>query len=330
MGNCDFCGSLAVPLIDESELAGAFHNLVSMYTEADTFENGEFLAWLIDWDWQVFDDDRLPEDKRGELLESILNSDWDDDDGDPRFSATDLYMRVNDQWFHRTNRDVWQDFCSQVRRDQNVQFPFEDFMADELAVSEDAVIAGTIFHRARPGFLFDENDEREAWSGVDIAAPPLPRCKAGRANVEGQRVLYVADQEKTAVSEVRPAFGSYVSVACISLRRNARILDLTRDLPQLNPFVQDQMVWHREIRALLCALGEEMSRPLERFDDVASYIATQRLSDYIRLSNFDGIRYPSALQPAGSSVVFFDPQVGEVVESRLVKITFLDLEYEED
>jgi len=81
------------------------------------------------------------------------------------------------------------------------------------------------FSRARLGFKLDENEERLPWDGTEIGAPPADKASAGRANAAGQVVLYVADEEKTAVSEVRPALGFCVSSsksdieACLSRLR---------------------------------------------------------------------------------------------------------------
>lgn len=53
----------------------------------------------------------------------------------------------------------------------------------------------------------------ESYQGVDIADPPATKASAGRANRKGQVVLYCADQEETAIAEVRPARGNVVSLA---------------------------------------------------------------------------------------------------------------------
>jgi hypothetical protein len=328
-GTCDFCESEDVPLLSTGELAGAFHNLLSMYVISDTYESGEPLLGLIQWHWQVFDDD-LEEDQQAALLEDIVNSDWDDDDGEPVLDATELYMPKSAQWFHDTHSDTWEHFCSEVRRDPQIPIPFDEFIAEELAESEETLLVGATFFRARLGFTLDENEERLPWNGTGIGAPPADKAGAGRANTERQVVLYVADQEKTAVSEVRPALGFYVSVAQLTLTRGCRILDLTKELPELNPFVRESISWHVEIHGLLNRLGEEMSRPLERADDKTLYVPCQRLADYIRANRYDGIRYPSALNPGGSSIVFFDPAVAEVREAKLVKVTEVNFNYETD
>jgi len=71
---------------------------------------------------------------------------------------------------------------------------------------------------------------------------------------------------------VRPALGFYVSVANLILKRHSRILDLTKELQELNPFERESIGWHIEIHDLLNRLGEEMSRPLERADDTTLYV----------------------------------------------------------
>lgn len=327
-GMCDFCESENIPLLSAGELSGPFQNMLSMYMVAETFESGESLLSLIQWHWEVFDDD-LSENTQASLLEEIVNSDWDDDDGESPLDAKELYMPKASQWFHNTHSNTWEQFCSDVRRDPQIAIPFDDFIAEELAESEETLRAGTVFFRARLGFTLDENEERLPWSGPAIGAPPEEKAFAGRANAEGQAVLYVADQEKSAVSEVRPALGFYVSVASVTLSRDCRVLDLTKDLLKLNPFEGESIGWHIEIRELLNRLGEEMSRPLER-DDKNLYIPCQRLADYIRQNHYDGIRYPSALNPGGSSIVFFDPGIGEVGDSKLVHVTEVKFEYEID
>lgn len=328
-GACDFCKSEDALLLSSGELAGPFQNLLSMYVVADTYESGESLLSLIQWHWEVFNDD-LNEDLQVALLEEIINSEWDDDDGESMLDAKELYMPKASQWFHNTHSDTWEEFCCDVRRDPQITIPFDDFMAEELAESEEMLRAGTVFSRARPGFTLDENEERLPWSGTAIGAPPAEKATAGRANAEGQVVLYVADQEKTAVSEVRPALGFYVSVAKLTLMRDCRVLDLTKDLAELNPFEGENIGWHIEVRELLNRLGEEMSRPLERADDKTLYIPCQRLADYIRQNHYNGIRYPSALNPGGSSIVFFDPGIAQVEGSTLVRITEVKFEYEID
>jgi hypothetical protein len=107
-------------------------------------------------------------------------------------------------------------------------------------------------------------------------------------------------------------------------------LDLTKERPAINPFVTETLKWEVEIESLLSAFAEEMSRPLERDDDQTHYAPCQALAEYIKNARFDGIRYPSALNPEGHNVVLFDPRVADFRESKLVTITEVSLNYEVD
>ena len=70
-----------------------------------------------------------------------------------------------------------------------------------------------------------------------------------------------------------------------------------------------------------------MSRPLERDDDESHYVPSQRLASF-RDAHFDGVRYPSALHPNGRNLVIFDPAIVAIGESKLVRITETNLNYE--
>lgn len=221
-----------------------------------------------------------------------------------------------------------EEFCSEVRADPDASLPFDDFYAEEFSVLEVAVPVGATFYRARRGFEPGEYGERIPFDGEHLAAPPANAALAGRANPAGQRVLYYADQEKTAIAEVRPPLGYYVSVGTLTLKRDARILDLTKEANDLNPFVAESLSWHVQIRGLLRAFAGEMSRPPERDDDKTHYLPCQKLAAFIRENRFDGIRYPSALSPGGTNVVLFDPDVGKVTDCKLATVTESSFEYE--
>ena len=214
-GDCPLCEAENVPLIEASELGGYFHNQLSMYEVADSFESGERLSFLIQEDWQVFDEDTLNEDQRAELLEDIANADWDDDEGEDPIDAQELYQPVGGE-LHTTHRDRVGQFCSDVRDNPEEALPFEEFLADDLAQLSVTLPVGTRLHRGRPGFKSGEYGEREPYQGDDIGAPPTEKARAGRVNVDRQRVLYCADQEPTAIAEVRPPRGFYVSVSSVT------------------------------------------------------------------------------------------------------------------
>jgi hypothetical protein len=68
----------------------------------------------------------------------------------------------------------------------------------------ETVLQGTTHDTVRAEIGYGEKVSQRLWS---------KKVLAGRANVECQRVLYCADQEKTATAEVRPPLGYYVQSA---------------------------------------------------------------------------------------------------------------------
>ena len=325
-GKCDSCGEEDASLIEASELAAFFHNLLSMYEEAESYEAGERLISRVRWDWSVFNEDALGEDSQCALLQEIANADWDDDSGECPINAKALYQ-VHGGWIHATHEERWEQYCSDVRDDPDQGFPFEEYLAEDFSRLAVTLPKGTSLFRARRGFRPGDYGERHAFAGDEIGAPPTEKASPGRVNSKGQRVLYCTDQEATAVAEVRPARGFYVSVATMILNRDVRILDLMQPL-KINPFVTDTLKWDVEIQALLASFAEEMSRPLERADDEKHYLPCQRLAEYIREAHYDGVRYLSALNPDGTNVVLFDPTLADASGSKLVSITEIRVTYE--
>jgi hypothetical protein len=70
---------------------------------------------------------------------------------------------------------------------------------------------------------------------------------------------------------------------------------------------------------------------LERTDDPHHYLPVPTPG---RLhpggTQHDGIRYPSALSLEGTNVIFFDPGVADVGESKLVRTAETSVRYEEE
>lgn len=328
-GQCDYCGSEEVALICPEDLAEFIHNMLSVYREPEDSRlgAGSPLIRLVQEDWQVFNEDLLDEDGWVELLEEIANSDWDDDSGEPMLNARESY--VVGGMFHTSHAEAWSDFADKVRESPGEPLPFHEYFEETFYLAAVTLSEGTVLYRARRGCQVGRYGEHSPYRAANIGAPPPESIKKpGRANEVGEVVLYRADDELTTIAECRPPRGYVVSVCSMTLNREARILDLTASLEPINPFTTDTLLYECEVRELLAAFGEEMSRPLERDDDESHYIPSQRLVHYVRDARYDGVRYPSALNPEGKNLVFFDPAIAEIGDSKLVRITEANLKYE--
>jgi RES domain-containing protein len=338
-GTCDYCKvddeeggeePVEVAILEVEQLSGYFHRLLTMYSipEYDAFETGEMLIYRIQEDWDVFDEDHLNQDTQATLLEDIVNSDWDDDDGESPIDAHELYI-VGGQ-HHVSNADIWSEFVDEVRKNPDRDIPLDYELDESLVRAEKVIVAGTRFYRARLGCEHGQYGRRIPYSNNTIGAPPAQLVtKPARANRRNEPVLYCADDEVTAVAETRPARGYLVSACTLTLNRDARILDLCAPFKAVNPFITDTPLWECELNELLHEFATEMSLPLERLDDEEThYLPTQKLAEHIKKRGFDGIRYPSALNGDGTNIVFFDPAIATIGDSKLLRIRETRVEFE--
>jgi RES domain-containing protein len=319
-GECDYCGSRPRRLISIRGLAQYFHNLVGMYDQSD---DGDTLISSIQDGWHIFSDKLHEAGESRRLLEDILNSDWDDDSGEPPIDAFDTYR----------SREVlpevesWEAFCDAVKEEPEAEPDFGEYFEEQLGVAEKTVPAETIMYRARSGWDTDDQERRLPFRGVDIGAPPPDKAAPGRANRAGRVVLYSAESEQTAVAEVRPARGYWVSVCRLRTRNELRILDLVDGIPMLHPFTDETLAWSVEFSDLLQSFADALSTPLARSDDIAEYLPSQKLCEYAERLRYAGVRYPSAIEEKGVNLVLFDPSVTEILDSTLVEVTSMKLSY---
>jgi RES domain-containing protein len=209
-----------------------------------------------------------------------------------------------------------------------------EFLQTVLATSKQETIpAGRIFWRSQRGNdwqLEDQGDEEGPYSvqaplGPERMKPRANCAREGRANPKGIPCLYLATHEKTAVSEVRPWIGEYVSLAQFALKRDVRIVNCTVDnhklmfhLSEPEPEERERIVWQDIDRAF--------SQPVIPDEDTAAYAPTQVLAEYFREHGLDGIAYRSSVGP-GHNLAFFDIEVASMKNCALVQIDSMNLEF---
>lgn len=182
--------------------------------------------------------------------------------------------------------------------------------------------AGRTLWRAQTGSRDWQNCDDAGHEWVEDAPfppermiPPLRNQSEGRVNPRGIAYLYLASDQKTAVSEVRPWSGALVSVAAFETTRDLRLFDFSKSHGKaggwgylLNvPTDQWERLSQAQIdQAVWADIDNAFSRPVGPNDEYTNYIPTQIIAEYFLAQGFDGIIYKSDLNEKGFNVALFD------------------------
>ena len=159
--------------------------------------------------------------------------------------------------------------------------------------------------------------------------PRENKAEEGRANPKGFSYLYVTDSKQTAVTEVRPWAGSWVTVAVLRTTKDLCVVYCSTEnsredyntvyLEEPPLEERDDLVWRDIDRAF--------SRPVTRSDDTATYAPTQIIAERFKQEGYDGIVYRSSLA-GGHNVVLFDPKAAEVQQRQVVEVNSIDVGFQ--
>jgi len=130
---------------------------------------------------------------------------------------------------------------------------------------------------------------------TELGPLPAARAKAGRMNRENQPVFYGAFAPATAIAEVRPWVGSFVTVGEFRATRPLRLLDLRRlgHSHEGSIFAAD---FEKRINRLrfLRQFQSRIVRPVAPDAEAWAYRSTQAVAAYVATEvGFDGILYAS-------------------------------------
>lgn len=160
----------------------------------------------------------------------------------------------------------------------------------------------------------------KGFKASDSGAPPADVGSAGRINPERIRYLYLAEDKETAIYEVRPIIGQFVSVASFRTVEEVKIYDLARNIkPQEGENSEYDY-------SLFSVIQQRFSEP--NTGDVIRYLPTQYLGELIKQMGFDGLRFKSSLKNGGVNIVLFDDKKCKAYRSDLFKVGDIELKYE--
>ena len=142
---------------------------------------------------------------------------------------------------------------------------------------------------------FDQYGSKEA---------PLGRPSAARNNIDGVSYLYLAEEKYTACTEIRPEPPCYVSLAEFSPSRDLFLFDLktNRQLSGNPSFEKVKQELGFSPAIMFTKIMQEFAK---RDANDRIYHITQYISDRIRKTGVDGVRYQSSMTK-GTNITLFN------------------------
>jgi len=149
----------------------------------------------------------------------------------------------------------------------------------------------------------------------------LPRRHLTGANPKGITCLYLATKQETAVLEVRPLIGSYVSVAQFKVLKDLRLVDCSaEEIGNLVRFFKKDWTPEDIAKQVWSDINSAFSEPVERGDDSIDYVPTQIITETFKLNGFNGIAYKSSYGEDGLNVALFDVGAADVINCGLYRV----------
>ena len=237
----------------------------------------------------------------------------------------------------------YSDFARRLRYERRFVRTSEDddFLREVLRTSETRIKAmreGQGLWRAQRGNTWRKLCQDGQYVD-DIPAPYPPermkpladRASEGRANPKGIPVLYLSNRPETAMSEVRPQLGSYVSCAHFKTTRALKIVDFSVYHGQGHKFYLCEPDAPEREKAVWAQIDHAFSEPTRVGDDTADYVPTQVISELFKNNGCNGIAYKSAFDKKGYNVALFniedaDMALCSVHEVKSIKFSFSQID----
>jgi hypothetical protein len=342
-GDCPVCGSTDVYLYDtetRSELNDFFFQILDLYETdkklPDSFpmSDRKYLVDELIENWKLFNH-RISK-SNVERIVKCLCADYEYKNHDifiEKVGLIDKYNpdKIKEYALVKTNN--WNEFVNELRiknRYHNNSIK-EEILKKVCSYLETQYKTGQKFYRGRI------SKTNKGYTMEEMGAPPEDKARPGRANAEGIRHLYLANDEKTTIHEVRAGAFDIISVGTFELKKDITVVDFQL-LDNFCPFTEgiDLLEYAINIEHLR-KMNNEMSKTLRRNDSSLDYLPTQFIADYIKsFTNYDGqsmysgIKYQSTMNRSGHNLVAFYPDDFECIDVKVISVKDIQYNYSEE
>lgn len=154
------------------------------------------------------------------------------------------------------------------------------------------------------------------YNAADSSAPPPDKTLDGRANPKGISYLYLAEDEMTCISEIKPNFESWVSIGSFVPERTLKLADIHCSKDDF-----DKNKGNIKITKFMIDFDVCFSQVKQ---DTEDYLPTQYITEFIKFLGYDGLVYSSSYDHNKKCYIIFKPSDCRCIESRLCQITGLE------
>jgi hypothetical protein len=314
-GKCNFCGADHAALTDASSLIEYFAPILQLYRVQSRDigvhpDNVLPLEVIVRRDFPNIFQTQEPSVILTYLKEIIA--------GDPDSFLPLLSDKVCNEYLDGVESDLrdaqlqseWEAFVREIRFINRFHLTKSinlELLGNLLKRLTKRYTAGQEFYRARIS-------SKDSFSVTQLGKPPCDKALPGRANPEGIPYLYLSNDPKTCIYEVRPSVLDYITVGKFKLKQGIEIISL-KDINEVSPFlledgIEDFMIHKKYLQKL----EFELSKPLRRNDSHLEYLPTQYLSEYIKSLGVVGFEFRSSINKGGFNLVIFADDLFDVDE----------------
>ncbi|UYZ22528.1 RES family NAD+ phosphorylase [Mesobacillus jeotgali] len=334
-GTCETCNKKDVYIYDtetNGELVDNFNELLDIYKPLSMLpeeypkEKLNLLKDVLFNEWNIFN---ISSEKIYSLIKSICYEKYEETP--ELFDSPIGIPELIDYNYLESNSIIknhqWENFVDEIKT--NIRFHTNFVNTEVLKVLcsyiERPIKRGSKLYRARisseDGYTIDK-----------MGAPPPGKASAGRVNPLGINYLYLSEDIKTTLYEVRAGAYDYVTVGEFILKEDITIIDFT-SLDKISPFTDISITQLAINKNHLKKISNEIAKPLRRADSTLDYLPTQYIADFIKSiihkdgKSYKGIKYKSTLSEYGYNIAIFDETLFGCMEKYVFDIEGIDYRY---
>lgn len=254
-------------------------------------------------DWKIFsgNSSEVKEIVKGIVEESL---DLDSKLVKERVGIPELFDEVylhDNSILGKYNWEIFKKYLRNVNRFHYKYINLE-ILEGILRETETIIPEGRKFYRSR----VSNEKGIKGFARNEMGAPPDDVASPGRANSKGQSCLYLSNNRKTTIKEIRAHAFDYVTIATFKTNRELRVLDLS-SITHSSPFYAGaNKIAYLINEGHLRKIENDMAKPMSRWDSDLDYLPTQFISDFAKYLGYDGVKYFSTFDKDSYNLALFD------------------------